>query len=93
MPDGMLYNNNTIVFNKIEEIDGILKIRGVFERSDSDVWKFIAYQLNNYKTYETIEITVVRDDKKTVYRGKFDGGTIEQRKNDVRINIDFLIED
>lgn len=92
MPDGIMYNNNSIVFNSVEEIDGILKIQGIFDRSDSDVWNFIAYEGTKYLNNEIVEITVVRKNKEQFYRGRFDGGTIDQRKNDIRINIEFIIE-
>ena len=93
MPDGIMYDSNSIVFDRVREADGILEIQGTFERNNSDVWSFIAYEGTKYLNSETVEITIVRDSVETVYRGKFDGGTIEQRKNDIRIDIDFVIED
>jgi len=92
MSDGILYDSNSIVFDRVIETDGKLDIQGAFERSNSDVWRFIAYEGTKYLNSETVEITIVRGDEETVYRGKFDGGTIEQRRNDIRLNIGFVIE-
>jgi hypothetical protein len=93
MSDGMIFEDNKIVFDSIEEIDKTLEIYGEFEKSNPDVWEFINYEFNNIRTDKTIEITVVKDNKNTTYLGKFDGAVIDFGKGTegIIIDIDFLI--